>query len=342
MDYSSPGSSLHGISQAKMLEWGATSCSRGSSRPRQGLNLYLLCPLHRQADSLPLAPAGAVSLRRYAWDVGNQALLFRVIWVWESSLICEVLLHVSKYSVSVWAFIMLSKFHICSFLFKIPCYGDQEPIISGSERQWYLPTPLFSRQKRNGRKMFILKIIGLLVLKSQSLALRSSAFSALYFKHFRCSGFRIILWVFYSVKTADIKVHLVVGAVLEGRRLFLLYHDFVNFVAFCHVSREKLCDVEYARSIQVRRVHSLLPTEAKTFCFGNQCKVLFWCEASCHFPQDSQAAAETGRSLTKNTTEKSIHLWHKQCSASVLGKCGPDVLPCLKQILLLFTFSFQL
>ena len=53
---------------------------------------------------------------------------------------------------------MLSKFHMCSFLFKSPCYGDQEPVISGSEMQWYLPTPLFSRQKRNGRKMFILKM----------------------------------------------------------------------------------------------------------------------------------------------------------------------------------------
>ena len=31
-----PGSSVHGISQAKMLEWGAVSFSRGSSQPRDG------------------------------------------------------------------------------------------------------------------------------------------------------------------------------------------------------------------------------------------------------------------------------------------------------------------
>ena len=34
MDYSLPGSSVHGISQARILEWVALSFSRGSSQPR--------------------------------------------------------------------------------------------------------------------------------------------------------------------------------------------------------------------------------------------------------------------------------------------------------------------
>ena len=34
MDYSPPGSSVHGIFQAKILEWVAISSSRGSSQPR--------------------------------------------------------------------------------------------------------------------------------------------------------------------------------------------------------------------------------------------------------------------------------------------------------------------
>ena len=34
MDYNSPGSSVHGILQAKILEWVAISFSRGSSQPR--------------------------------------------------------------------------------------------------------------------------------------------------------------------------------------------------------------------------------------------------------------------------------------------------------------------
>ena len=48
MDYSLPGSSVHGILQARIVEWIAISLSRGSSR----LNLHLL---HWQVDSLPLS-----------------------------------------------------------------------------------------------------------------------------------------------------------------------------------------------------------------------------------------------------------------------------------------------
>lgn len=192
--------------------------------------------------------------------------------------------------------------------------------------------------------MFILKITGLLVLKSQSLALRSIVFSALCLKHFRglwCQG-NVVSEVFYSVKKAIAKDSLVVGESLEERRLFLLYHHFVTFLALCHVSREKGHKVEGAHSTHVLTVHSLIPHETKEFCFCHQFKGLFLCGDSRCFPSDPRAVAEKGRSPPKTMTEKNIHLWHKQCSASVLGECGPDVLPCLKQILLLFTFSFQL
>ena len=43
MGGSPPGSSVHGILQARMLVWAATSSSRGSSRPRQVV-LPLVCP----------------------------------------------------------------------------------------------------------------------------------------------------------------------------------------------------------------------------------------------------------------------------------------------------------
>ena len=52
MDCSPPGSSVHGILQAGILEWAAISSSGGSSPP------YSLCLLHWQAGSLPLAPLG--------------------------------------------------------------------------------------------------------------------------------------------------------------------------------------------------------------------------------------------------------------------------------------------
>ena len=48
---------VHGILQARILQWVATPFSRGSSPPRDK-NLHLLRLLHWQADSLQLAPPG--------------------------------------------------------------------------------------------------------------------------------------------------------------------------------------------------------------------------------------------------------------------------------------------
>ena len=56
MDCSLPGSSVHGIFQARILERVAISSSRASSRPTS--NQHPLGQLHRQADSLPLEPPG--------------------------------------------------------------------------------------------------------------------------------------------------------------------------------------------------------------------------------------------------------------------------------------------
>ena len=50
---SSPGSSVHGIPQARILDWVAIPFSRGSSQPRDW-TLISLCLLHWQAGSLPL------------------------------------------------------------------------------------------------------------------------------------------------------------------------------------------------------------------------------------------------------------------------------------------------
>ena len=48
MDYSLPGSSVHGILQARILEWVAISYSRGSSRPRGGTSLSCFSWIGRQ------------------------------------------------------------------------------------------------------------------------------------------------------------------------------------------------------------------------------------------------------------------------------------------------------
>ena len=55
MDYSPPGSSIHGISQARTLEWGAISFSRGDL-PDPGMEPGSLA---LQADSLLSEPPGS-------------------------------------------------------------------------------------------------------------------------------------------------------------------------------------------------------------------------------------------------------------------------------------------
>ena len=52
-----PDSSVHGISQARILERVAISYS-GRLSPPQGLNPRLLCLLRWQVDSLPVVPPG--------------------------------------------------------------------------------------------------------------------------------------------------------------------------------------------------------------------------------------------------------------------------------------------
>ena len=56
MDCSPPGSSVHGILQARILKWVAMPSSRGSSQPRD--QTHVSCHLLWPAGSLPLAPPG--------------------------------------------------------------------------------------------------------------------------------------------------------------------------------------------------------------------------------------------------------------------------------------------
>ena len=57
VDHSPPGSSVHGDSPGKNTGEGCHTLFQGIF-PIQGLKLRLLCLLHWQEDSLPLAPPG--------------------------------------------------------------------------------------------------------------------------------------------------------------------------------------------------------------------------------------------------------------------------------------------
>ena len=67
MDCSLPGSFVHGISQARTLEWVAISFSRGSSQPRDQIHVSIaggfFLPLSHQRS--PMVIAAAVCINNY-------------------------------------------------------------------------------------------------------------------------------------------------------------------------------------------------------------------------------------------------------------------------------------
>ena len=72
MGCSPPGSSVHGILQARILEWVAISFSRGSSQSRDRAQVF-----HIAADSLPTEPPGMLTKALYDLKVdGDFFFLF--------------------------------------------------------------------------------------------------------------------------------------------------------------------------------------------------------------------------------------------------------------------------
>ena len=67
MDCSQPGSSDHGIFQARILEWVAMPTSRGSCRPRDQTWASCLGSPALQADSLPFGPPSFQTQRVMCW-----------------------------------------------------------------------------------------------------------------------------------------------------------------------------------------------------------------------------------------------------------------------------------
>ena len=79
MDYSTPGSSVHGISQARILEWVAIPFSSGCSKPRNELMSPAL-----QADSLPLSHLGSSKTCKYVLTLQSFNLRPRFFFFWFS------------------------------------------------------------------------------------------------------------------------------------------------------------------------------------------------------------------------------------------------------------------
>ena len=68
-----PGSSVHGISQARTLEWAAISFSRGSSRPRDWTPISCICrriPYHPAIREAP-PTSSALCYNPMSWSTHN-------------------------------------------------------------------------------------------------------------------------------------------------------------------------------------------------------------------------------------------------------------------------------
>jgi len=97
IDCSPPGSSVHGILQARVLEWVAMSSSRRSSRPRDGT--WVSCTA---ADSLPLSHQGSSIDSWQHWQMTDF-----ILWVLSKHLSSESFI----YSILYCSFCLLIHFH---------------------------------------------------------------------------------------------------------------------------------------------------------------------------------------------------------------------------------------
>ena len=98
MDCNPAGSSVHGNSLGRNTRMGCHALLQGIF-PTQGLNLHLLCLLHWQADSLPLAPSG----KHITWNsivkvfqvsilfTHSEAKLHCCVWLFCNPMDCRLL-----------------------------------------------------------------------------------------------------------------------------------------------------------------------------------------------------------------------------------------------------------
>ena len=108
VDCSLQGSSVHGISQARILEWIAISFSRGSSQHRDKWEQYSICLFLSDRFHLAQCPQSLPTFSRIKWfpsfsQLSNSSLCSHV-WMWEID-------HIESWVPKNWCFstVMLEK-----------------------------------------------------------------------------------------------------------------------------------------------------------------------------------------------------------------------------------------
>ena len=123
MGYSPPGSFVHWVLQARILEWVAISFSRGSSRPRNGTRIFegrfftawAIREVHpgsvhyKYWDSEKLGQFSTDEISMNAafnlWDIVVSSRLYLLIRVWKVLLFCVASweqIHIPQGSVDLW------------------------------------------------------------------------------------------------------------------------------------------------------------------------------------------------------------------------------------------------
>ena len=150
MDYSLPGSSIHGFLQPRILEWITMPSSRGSSQPRDRTHVSYVYP-HWKAGSLPLVPLGKPtshgSKRNYAWTFFSlRKTGFKGIWE------DEVEKHVHQNSVwPLWAYFCFSG----GSVIKNPPAMQEIWVQSLGWRRKWKPSPVFLPGKSHGQRSLV-------------------------------------------------------------------------------------------------------------------------------------------------------------------------------------------
>ena len=110
MDYSPPGFSVHGISQARILEWVTFSFSRGSSQPRDQTRVscigrgILYHWATREALTLKLPQFCCLGRHCFGRDPWCSPYLEQIInpFLWSLALLCPLAQHPPRCELSFW------------------------------------------------------------------------------------------------------------------------------------------------------------------------------------------------------------------------------------------------
>ena len=142
VDCNPPGSSVHGILLARILEWVAILFSRGSSQP--GDRTWVSGIVGR-FDSLPSGPPGKPHCYIFTY------LFFWLCWVFIAARRLSLSGESGSYSlVVIYRLVIVCNFSCC----RARTLGAWASVVATQRRQWH-PTPLLSPGKSNGQRSLV-------------------------------------------------------------------------------------------------------------------------------------------------------------------------------------------